>query len=151
MVGLLGQQPAIELPALREGRIVADAGLEHQRVAALMQRQRSVVNPHHRIVDTVPLHSDGQVWIAEIGIHHIGHCSAVLSLAVFYDAQELALALVGVAVEHLHGKQVVGRGADVGVKNNKGNTGVLLSVGRIRGRIVIVATSSKGEAHTDGD
>lgn len=131
MVGILGQQPAIELPALRESRIVADAGLEHQRIAAFVLRQPSVVNPHHRIVDAVPLQSDGQVGIAEIGIHHIGQCSVVFALAVYYNAQELALALVGIAVEHLHGKQVVGRGADVGVKNNKGNTGVLLAVGRI--------------------
>ena len=72
------------------------------------------------------------------------------SATVYYNTKELALALVGVAVEHLHGKQVVGRGADVGVKNNKGNTGVLLAVGRIRDRIVIVATSRKYEAHADG-
>ena len=99
----------------------------------------------------MPFQSDRQVGIAEIGIHHIGQCSVVFALAVYYNAQELALALVGVAIEHLHSKQVVGRGADVCVENNKGNTGVLLVVGRIRGRIVIVATSSKSEARTDDD
>lgn len=106
--------------------------------------------PRREIEDAVPLQSDGQVGIAEIGIHHIGQCSVVFTLAVYYNTQELALALVGVAVEHPHGKQVVGRGANVSVKNNKGNTSVLLAVGRIRGRIVIVATSRKYEAHADG-
>ena len=115
-----------------------------------MQRQPLVVNPHIRLRDAVPLLSDGQVGIAEIGVHHIGQCSAVFALTVYYNTKELALALVGIAIEHLHGKQVVGRGADVGVKKYKGNTGVLLAAGRIRGMIVIVATSRKYEAHADG-
>ena len=108
MVGLLRQQPTIELPTVGKGRIVADAGLEHQRVAVFMQRQPLVVNPHIRLRDAVPLLSDGQVGIAEIGVHHIGQCSAVFALTVYYNTKELVLALVGVAVEHLHGKQVVG-------------------------------------------
>ena len=73
-----------------------------------MQRQPLVVNPHIRLRDAVPFLSDGQVGIAEIGVHHIGQCSAVFALTVYYNTKELALALVGVAVEHLHGKQVVG-------------------------------------------
>ena len=79
-----------------------------------------VVNPDFGIGDALPDECDGEVGVSEVGVHHVGEGGVFLSLAVDDDAEQGAASLALVFVEHLHGEEVVGGGADVGVEDDEG-------------------------------
>ena len=57
----------------------------------------------------MPDKSYRHVGMAKVSIHHIGYGSTVLALAIHYHAKQPAASFLLIAVEHLQGKEVVGR------------------------------------------
>lgn len=132
MVGLRGEQTAIELPAVGQRRIVADAAGEHGRAVSLrVGGQRLVVDPYRRVLDAIAHQADGHVAVIEVCVHHIGTGSTVLALAVHHHAEQLAASLLLIVIEHLQREEVVGGGANVGVEDNQRHARVRLCGSRI--------------------
>ena len=86
-----------------------------------------VVNPDFGIWDALPDECDGEVGVSEVGVHG----GVFLSLAVDDDAEQGAASLALVFVEHLHGEEVVGGGADVGVEDDEGCAALLFGGGGV--------------------
>ena len=57
--------------------------------------------------------------MAEVGIHHVGKGRIPFALSIHHYAEQAATPLILVAIEHLQGKEVVGRGCNVGVEDDK--------------------------------
>ena len=81
-----------------------------------------VIDKHRGILDTIALHTDGQVAIAEVCIHHIGQNGIGLTWTVRHDTEQFAAPFVCIAIEHLHGDEVIGRRADIRVEYHEGHT-----------------------------
>ena len=84
-----------------------------------------VIDKHLRIFQAVALHSNGYAAIAEVCVHHIGQNGIFFTQAIDHDAEQFAAPFVFVAVEHLHGEEVIGRGADIRVEYHEGHSLVL--------------------------
>ena len=89
-------------PALQTEKIDAAVfdrpSLEH---AASLYKEAFVVLPESL--------ADGHVAIAKICIHHVGKGRIPFALSVNHHAEQAAAPLILIAVEHLQGKEVVGR------------------------------------------
>ncbi len=90
-----------------------------------------VVNPDFGIGDALLDECYGEVGVSEVGVHHVGEGGVFLSLAVDDDAEQGAASLALVFVEHLHGEEVVGGGADVGVEDDEGCAALLFGGGGV--------------------
>ena len=82
--------------------------------------------------------SDGYVAMAEVSVHHVGYGSIVLALTIYHHAEQLAASLVFIAIEHLHGEQVIGGGANVRIEYHQRYAGIFFMMLRLNGVVIII-------------
>ena len=102
VVGLRGQQLAVEFPAIGQRAIIAQGALKHQAaIGVLIGWQGLVVDPYGRVLDAATDKSDGQMATVEIGVHDIDAGGAIFALAINHHTKQLALALLLIVIKEL--------------------------------------------------
>ena len=124
----LTEELAVEAVAIHE-IVVGHRALVQRVTLCVLEVTDAVVGDEAAgILHTVPLQSDRNLGVAIVGIEDVDQFGIFLAFTVNDNSLEIDLAFVDVMVKHHQSKQVIGRTAEVRVKNHLNGFAFLLGL-----------------------